>query len=118
MNRQLLVVDDNPDIRLLLGGLLEHFGYTVAMVESGQKAMEWLKTYPIDAVISDIFMPNGNGTWLIGEMRKQGFTIPIFLITAGADITKKQALAFGANGFFRKPLDIDTLETALEQALA
>lgn len=115
----MLVVDDNPDILYFLERFLVMAGYEVATAESGRSALELLKNgLSIDAVISDILMPDGSGTWLAESMRKDGITVPVFLITAGSDISREEALRCGANGFFRKPLDIDVLEAALNRALA
>lgn len=112
---KLLVVDDNEDIRVLLKRNLVQAGYEVELAASGKEAFEILSSQTFSAVVSDILMPDGSGTWLAIEVRKTGNQVPIILISASGDITRSEALKTGANEFIKKPLDIFKLEEILER---
>lgn len=115
---RLLVVDDNEDIRVLLKRNLKQAGYEVEVASSGEEAFERISRNRFDAVVSDILMPNGSGTWLVEEVRKSGNLIPIILISAGGDVSRSEAIKLGATDFMKKPLDIFVLEEILEKAVS
>lgn len=68
----------------------------------------------MDAIISDILMPDGDGIWLVKELTRMKISIPIFFITAGCDVSRTQAIGMGVRDLFRKPLDMAKLEEALK----
>lgn len=118
MAKKLLVVDDCEDIRLLLSSLFSQMGYDVIVAECGEKAIEILQESPlIDVVISDILMPKGDGLWLLNKVKNLNKKIPMFFITAGADISRSEAIELGVIDLFRKPLNIAEMEKALKRVL-
>jgi PAS domain S-box-containing protein len=69
--KKVLVVDDNPDVREMAAAFLTSIGYDTVEAESGEAALEQLKTTPVDLVFSDVIMPGGmNGLQLIEEVRR------------------------------------------------
>ena len=113
--RRLLIVEDDQDILELLTQVFEQENFEVFVATSGENALEWLQINNAHIVISDIFMPNGTGIWLVEKLRNEGNNIPVFLITAGNDYTQSQVIELGANGLFNKPFNIEILEAALEE---
>lgn len=106
----LLIVDDEPDIRLLLGTYAEKNGYTPLLAENGEKALELLERHPADAIISDIMMPVMDGMELLREIKTRNYNIPIILMTAYGTIDRAvEAMKLGAADFITKPVNLDYL---------
>ena len=74
---KVLVVDDEIDIREIVGTLVTTFGFE-ALAENGEHALEIAKSANIDLVISDLMMPQLSGVMLLDEMRKFGLLILVF----------------------------------------
>ncbi len=119
--KKLLVVDDNLEIRLFLSTILTQSGYQVYTSSGGFEAMQFLEYTPVDLVITDVQMPDGNGLWLLQALKSQSGKfgeLPVFLITAGEDPEKSYCLSLGAEAFFKKPLDLELLEKEIEKTLS
>ena len=109
-----LVVDDDEDSRSLLDGALSPLGAVVALVDSGQAALEHLARHEVAVLISDIGMPREDGFSLIRRIRHlppdQGGELPAIALTAyasGEDAAR--AIQAGYQVHIAKPADIDTL---------
>lgn len=106
----LLIVDDEPDIRLLLGTYVEKNGYIPLLAENGQIAIDMIRKDPPDAIISDIMMPVMNGMELLREIKTQNLNIPVILMTAYGTIDKAvEAMKMGAADFITKPVNFEYL---------
>ncbi len=111
MKGKVLVVDDEPDIRLLLRMVLEKADYSVLEAEDGKKALDLIvaSTNPdITCIITDYLMPRMNGLQLCENVRNLSKYIPIFLITAFLERERFDALKC-FDGKFMKPLDFSAL---------
>ncbi len=115
----ILVADDEPSIRLTLEAGLSVKGFRVTCVRSGREAVEAARKSPFDAVVSDIYMPNGDGLEVVRELRqKVGLEIPIILITAQGSVELAvRAVEEGANDFIAKPFEIAELAALLRHHL-
>lgn len=82
MNPRVLVVDDDPDIRLVLGLQLRRHGWTVREAATGDEAFERVRDEEFDAVILDHRMPGPWGITVARDLREQGFSAPILLFSA------------------------------------
>jgi two-component system cell cycle sensor histidine kinase/response regulator CckA len=102
-----LIVDDNPTNRKLLRVTLAAEGYNTFEAGDGLEALSLLETEPIDAVVSDVLMPNMDGYTLCAEVRRceRCATLPfIFYTSTYMDIADETlAMGFGADRFMRKP---------------
>ncbi|MEY4616584.1 MAG: hypothetical protein RJB66_1544 [Pseudomonadota bacterium] len=106
----ILIVDDNPSIRWILSECLGGAGYTVIEAGNGNAALEVLNRNPIDLVVSDIDMPDGNGFYLLSEIKKRLKKMPPFFFLSGnTEVTQDQIAALGAQGLLRKPFQSDEL---------
>ncbi len=115
---QILVVDDEPDIRDLVTFILQDYGVEVTAVSSAQEALEALSESIPDVLVSDIGMPRTDGYMLMREVRKrspqQGGQVPAIALTAYAgEINQQQALAAGFQMHIPKPVDPDALVKAI-----
>ncbi|WP_375472918.1 PAS domain S-box protein [uncultured Nostoc sp.] len=117
-NTQVLVVDDEPDIRDLLTFILQDYGVQVTAVSSAQEALQALSESIPHVLISDIGMPKTDGYMLIQEVRsrspQQGGNVPAIALTAYAgEMNQQQALAAGFQMHISKPVDPDVLVKAI-----
>ena len=117
-NTQILVVDDEPDIRDLVTFILQDYGAEVTAVSSAQEALQALSESIPDVLISDIGMPKTDGYMLMREVRarspQQGGRVPAIALTAYAgEMNQQQALAAGFQMHISKPVDPDVLVKAI-----
>ncbi|MFW9260059.1 PAS domain S-box protein [Nostoc sp. CALU 546] len=115
---QILLVDDQADVREFFSFALEQYGATVTAVESATEALEILVQSKPDILLSDIGMPFMDGYMLLGEVRKlppeQGGEIPAIALTAYAgEINYNQAMAAGFQKHLPKPVDPVDLAAAI-----
>ncbi|MEH1959657.1 MAG: PAS domain S-box protein [Nostoc sp.] len=115
---QVLVVDDEPDIRDLISFILQDYGVEVTAVASAQEALQALSESIPDVLISDIGMPKTDGYMLMREVRsrspQQGGLVPAIALTAYAgEMNQQQALAAGFQMHISKPVDPDVLVKAI-----
>ncbi|MBE9155291.1 PAS domain-containing protein [Nodosilinea sp. LEGE 06152] len=111
-------VDDSADTREFLTVLLGQYGAEVVTVGSATEALEKIKTWPADVLISDIGMPEIDGYSLIQQIRAlpsdQGGNIPAIALTAYARYEdQQQSLASGYQRHLTKPLDLEKLVQAI-----
>lgn len=115
---QILLVDDQADVREFFSFVLEQYGATVTAVESADEALQTLVQSQPDILLSDIGMPFMDGYMLLGEVRKlppeQGGQIPAIALTAYAgEINYNQAMAAGFQKHLPKPVDPADLAAAI-----
>lgn len=113
-----LLVDDDPAIRASYARVLERRGYSYRVAENAVAAYELLGREPFDAVVSDVMMPGIDGVGLLRLVRGSGNQIPFVLMT-GAPQTKTaiDALELGAAHFLLKPMEVDALGAAVDDAV-
>lgn len=113
-----LVVEDDKNLRKLIVTCLKKKNYNVLEVENGEKALEVIDTNYVDIIISDIMMPHMDGYELIRELREANFNVPILLITARSDISdKRTGFLLGADDYMVKPIDIEEMLLRIEVLL-
>lgn len=117
MNSNVLVVDDEQDIRGFLKDLLVDNGYDVRVAENGNSAMELIKESAPDIILLDLMMPGGTGTDLYRRLhqKKEFRNIPIIIISGlpGRHIAVSKSVPV-----FDKPIDeegvLETIRKTLE----
>ncbi|MEH2175345.1 AAA family ATPase [Nostoc sp.] len=115
---EILVVDDDADMREFLPFMLEQYGATVTVVASAIEALTALSQFQPNLIISDIGMPEMDGYMLMRQIRnlkpEQGGTIPAIALTAYAgEIDRQQAIAVGFQQHISKPVDPEELVRAI-----
>jgi CheY-like chemotaxis protein len=115
--KRLLVVDDDPDIRLQLQAILEAYRFTVETAANGQEALERVKAMVPDGIFLDLRMPVMCGFEALDILRQAYPDVPIIVITASktCDIAQK-VRARGANGCLLKPFDPGALRAILRES--
>jgi CheY-like chemotaxis protein len=103
-----LVVDDDPGIRLLFSAALQDAGYRVIAVGGALEALAQVASEPPDLVLTDYQMPGMTGVQLFVTLRSQGFRAPIILMSAGSN-ARAEAIAYGIDAYLPKPMNLDRL---------
>jgi DNA-binding NtrC family response regulator len=114
----ILVADDERSIRLTLETGLTLNGFRVTCARTGNEALEAARASSFDAVVSDIFMPDGDGLQVVRELRAISPEIPIILITAQGSVELAvRAISEGASDFIAKPFEIAALTALVRRHL-
>jgi two-component system KDP operon response regulator KdpE len=107
--RRILVVDDEPQITRVLRTSLSSQGYDLRVANDGETALEIMKDWQPDLVITDLSMPNMDGLELCRRLRSTS-QIPIIVLSVrGEERTKVKALDAGADDYVTKPFGIEEL---------
>ncbi len=116
--RTILIVDDEPFVRDSLRDLLEQEGFGAETASSRAEAVDSLKSHAIDAVVTDLSMPGGDGLSIITHVRQQSRTTPVILLTGVGTISDAvSAMKAGAYDFVQKPVDPDQFVLLLRRAI-
>ncbi len=106
----ILLIDDEPSIRLTVADGLEDAGHTVTTAADGAAAMSLIDERTFDLVVTDIRMPKVDGMTVFRRLRKERPTTGVILMTAYATVTDAvAALKEGALDYLTKPFDLDEL---------
>ena len=111
-----LVVDDEPDLRELVALTLSDAGFDVAVARDGREALQRIAERKPDIVLLDMMMPVMNGQELCAQLRKNGDSLRLVVMTA-ADHVSQCAREVGAVGWLAKPFEIDDLVDAIRRGL-
>jgi DNA-binding response OmpR family regulator len=108
-----LIVEDEPDLARLLAEVLEDEGYRVVLSSPTSAADQAASRAP-HLILIDYSMPGLTGGQVLEQMRMGGAMPPVVLVTARPD-APALALSLGAQGYLRKPFDVDELLTLVGQ---
>lgn len=115
---QLLLVEDDPTVADVIGGLLRQHGHGVTHAAHGLAALIEVARSRFDVALLDLDLPGMDGLALARQLRAQGFTAPLLAVTARSDAdAESQSHAAGFDGFLRKPVTGATLTAAVEALL-
>jgi len=115
---RVLVVDDEPAIRRLLHASLSAEGHLIEEAADGQSALSLLGRNAIDVLVLDLGMPGMDGFEVIRQLREQGSSLPIIVLSSRADEAGKvRALDMGADDFVTKPFGMDELLARIRAAV-
>jgi CheY-like chemotaxis protein len=116
---RILHVDDDPQIRLLMAGSLQEFGYTVVTAGTVKEALQLATGMAFDLFILDVRLPDGTGVELCQLLRRLQSNAPIVYYTGYADETsQKEALSKCGDAYLRKPVSISEWEKTISGLLA
>lgn len=120
--KQILIIDDEPDILIMLKKMIERAGYEVEIAENGLVGMGLFKTGSFDMVITDILMPEKEGLEIIRDMKQMNPDLKIIAISGGGRISAasylESAEIFGADMVFEKPFRQAEITGAIKSLLA
>jgi len=114
---RILIVDDDAGQRSLLSSFLKGQGFDIVTADSGERALETLRSSEFSMMISDVRMPGISGLETLKRAREQNSLLPVLLVTAYADIREAVgAMRDGAVNYLTKPIDLDELLTSVQKA--
>ena len=115
--KQILIADDEANLRRVLGAQLQRDGYDVLMAEDGEQALATLAEHHVDVVISDLRMPKLDGMQLLKRIVASSPELPVIIITAHGTVdTAVEALKLGAFDYVTKPFDRTEFKNVVDKA--
>lgn len=103
MSASVVIVDDEPKIAEVLRKYLQHEGYSVSVLRSGEGAAERIRALRPDAVLLDVMLPGADGLSVLRELRTRS-QVPVLMLTARVEeIDRLLGLEFGADDYICKP---------------
>ncbi len=117
---KVLIVDDDPIVRKLLGHYLNASGYETVYASNGLEALDALVREEVNLVLTDLNMPYMDGIELVKQMREDERLrgIPVLMVTTESDPkTKELALKSGVNGYLTKPVTSEAVTTEARRLL-
>lgn len=118
MGHTVLVVEDEEDIAFPLVRTLERDGYETTWVDSGEKALELLRTHAHEVVILDLGLPDIDGLEVCRKAREAGFEGAIMIVTARAgELDRVVGLDYGADDYMSKPFGLAELQARMRALL-
>ena len=105
MVNKILIVDDDAEIRKVLGIYLENEGYEILKAKNGNEALKHITENEVALVLLDIMMPGMNGTEVCMKIRENSIMPIIFISAKSEDLDKIQGLACGADDYITKPFN-------------
>lgn len=120
MTHDILIVDDEPDIRELVAEILRDEGYTCRVASTGEKALEEIATRQPSLLILDVWLgdPKYDGLKILEYIRQTNTDLPIVMISGHGTIeTAVNAIKMGAYDFIEKPFKTERLLLIIERAL-
>lgn len=118
MAERILIVDDEPDIRAVIGDILEDENYHVEKSANAAQAKDALINFNPDLILLDIWMPDIDGITLLKDWIGQGLDKPIIMISGHGNVeTAVEAIRNGAYDFLEKPLSSAKMLLTIERAL-
>ena len=116
--KRILIVDDDPTIRDVLGEIVTTFGYEALISESAKEAVATLVKGGVDLIFLDLSMPEITGDRLLDFIRKKGFDTPVIVVSAHVDDTiRAQILESGVSAIIQKPFEVSDVLDEMEKAL-
>ncbi|ROR94740.1 two-component system response regulator PilR (NtrC family) [Sinobacterium caligoides] len=114
-----IIIDDEPDIRELLEITLSRMGLNTTAVENISKAKQLLSQNDYHLCLTDMHLPDGNGIELVSYIQQHYSQLPVAVITAfGSMETAVESLKAGAFDFVSKPIDLTQLRKLIDSALS
>ncbi len=118
LNGNILVTDDDPDLRRVLKKTLDALGFEVSESSNGEQALDKVDTRPFDAVLLDVNMPGMGGIAACREIRQRAPRTQILMLTVrDQEADKIEALDAGADDYITKPFSIPELAARLRSAV-
>ncbi len=118
-HNNILIIDDEPDIRGLLSMTLERMGHNTLCAANMNEARKALAEKSFDLCLTDLKLPDGSGIDIVKLIQDSDTQTPVIVITAhGSMDVAIQAMKYGAFDFINKPVDLNNLRSLIKSALS
>ena len=120
VQHKILIIDDDPDIRMLMQKVLEKQGYHVDTARSKEEAWEKIAEVHPELILLDVLLSGADGRELCQNIKKNEATqhVPVIIFSAHPSINDAKVKTYGADGFIAKPLNTELLVQKVEQLLS
>jgi two-component system response regulator AtoC len=118
MEKAVLVIDDEIEIRELIEEFLKTGGHKVKTAEDGDDALEVVKKGGIKCIISDIKMPRMDGIEFVSNLRKIDANVPVIFCTGLCPSLNEKTILEGISNILIKPINFNELKSAVEMAMS
>jgi DNA-binding NtrC family response regulator len=118
--KRILIVDDEPNVRLMLRTALESVGHAVIEAGDGKAALDQLRrpATECDLVVLDLLMPRMDGMELLRRLRADNIGVPVVILTAHGSIPEAvEAMKLGAIDFLTKPITPESLRRVVAEVI-
>lgn len=117
-NKQVLLVEDDPNLGMLLQEYLSHKQFNVVLKRNGEEGLFAFRKGSYDIVLLDVMMPKMDGFTVAEEIRKDNLEVPIIFLTAKSMKEDKiKGLTIGADDYITKPFSMEVLELKINAIL-
>jgi CheY-like chemotaxis protein len=118
LTKKILIVDDNPNMSMLLSDILEIFDFKGSHANDGNEALDKLRDNKYDLVFTDLRMPNMDGYDLLRAIKEEHPGLPVVVVT-GYSVAEAQdaMLSAKADGFLNKPFKVNEIQSLLTSLL-
>lgn len=117
-NYTIVVIEDDPLVNSTIRDIMASKYTRVETFTNPDEGLDQLHILSPDLILLDIFLGKANGLDILEQLRKQGYTMPVIIMTAFSDIKMAvRAMKLGAEDFIVKPLDLEQLEVSVDRAL-
>lgn len=118
MRPRILVIEDEPGLRLAVKDELEFEGFDVAVAEDGPGGLTAIRRWAPDLVVLDLMLPGQNGFQICQTLRSEGIRTPVIMVTArGQEVDKVRGLEAGADDYLTKPFGLAELVARIRAVL-
>jgi two-component system alkaline phosphatase synthesis response regulator PhoP len=118
MDRNVLLIEDEPGLRITLSDRIQGEGYNVQTASNGVEGFELAANNSFDLIILDVILPRKNGFDVCRDLRQHGISTPILMLTARSDtFDKVVGLKIGADDYLSKPFEMAELLARVEALL-
>lgn len=118
-SRHIMIVEDEPNVRLVFRTALSSNEYVVSTAEDGESALRWLAKKPADLVLLDLQMPGMGGMEVLRRLREAGIEVPVVIVSAHDALPNVvQAMRLGAIDFLAKPTTPEALRKVVADVLS
>jgi DNA-binding response OmpR family regulator len=115
---RVLVVEDEPEVALVLHDALQEFGYEVRVAVNGHEALRLAADYRPAVVLLDLWLPGLPGESVLEKLRREAPGIPVIIVSGNRDDDVARAmLRRGAFDYIAKPFDLAVLERVVTAAV-
>jgi DNA-binding response OmpR family regulator len=115
---QILLIEDDPAIRLGVGDALEMAGYCVTGVESGEAGLKYVQSLAFDLILLDLVLPGQDGMLVMRSIREIHPSQAVIMLTARGDVQDRiRGLGLGADDYVVKPFNVGELLARVEAVL-
>jgi two-component system response regulator ResD len=115
--KTVLIVDDEEDMRFLVGMYLENAGFSYLEAEDGKEALQILENNKVDVILIDVMMPKMDGFTLCARIREQSDVPILFLTARGDEWDKVKGLKLGGDDYIVKPFSPGELIARIEAVM-